>query len=122
MNYQSRLLKAIPGGAHTYSRGFDQFSSNAPQILQEGKGAYVIDPAGNQYLDYGMALRSITLGYSNERVNLAASELSGVSAADSPAKLVGRQVGIVLSPLPSKKRQLKFSLPEDEIDESIQEE
>ena len=72
MNYQSRLLNAIPGGAHTYSRGFDQFSSNAPQILQEGKGAYVIDPAGNQYLDYGMALRSITLGYSNERVNLAA--------------------------------------------------
>ncbi len=57
-----------------------------------------------------------------ERVNLAASELGGVSAPDSPAKLVGRQVGIVLSPLPSKKRQLKFSLPEDDMDESIQEE
>ena len=37
MNYQERLLKAIPGGAHTYSRGFDQFPVNAPQILARGK-------------------------------------------------------------------------------------
>ena len=34
MNYQDRLNRAIPGGAHTYSRGFDQFPSNAPQILE----------------------------------------------------------------------------------------
>ena len=52
-----------------------------------------------------------------ERVNLAASELEGVSSADNPAKLVGRQVTIVLSPLPSQKRQLKFSLPDDEFDD-----
>ncbi len=52
-----------------------------------------------------------------ERVNLAASELSGVSSPDSPARLVGRQVGIVLSPNPSTKRILKFSAPEDEIEE-----
>ena len=50
-----------------------------------------------------------------ERVNLAASELEGVSSADNPAKLVGRQVTIVLSPLPSQKRQLKYSLPEDDL-------
>ena len=52
-----------------------------------------------------------------ERVNLAASELEGVSSADNPAKLVGRQVTIVLSPLPSQKRQLKFSLPEDDFED-----
>lgn len=72
MSYQDRLARVIPGGAHTYSRGFDQFPANAPQILERGKGAYVWDPAGNKYLDYGMALRAVTLGYSNERVNLAA--------------------------------------------------
>ena len=44
MNYQERLLKAIPGGAHTYSRGYDQFPSNAPEILQRGKGVHVFDP------------------------------------------------------------------------------
>ena len=37
MNYKERLLKAIPGGAHTYSRGFDQFPENAPQILKKVK-------------------------------------------------------------------------------------
>ena len=72
MSYQNRLLKAIPGGAHTYSRGFDQFPSNAPEILEKGKGAYVFDEKGNRYLDYGMALRSINIGYANKRINQAA--------------------------------------------------
>lgn len=72
MNYQERLNRAIPGGAHTYSRGFDQFPANAPQILERGKGAYVWDPEGRRYLDYGMALRSVTLGYAHPEVNAAA--------------------------------------------------
>jgi len=71
-SFSDRLHKVIPGGAHTYSRGDDQFPKNAPQILDRGKGAYVWDAAGNQYLDYGMALRAVTLGYANERVNDAA--------------------------------------------------
>ncbi len=72
MQYQEKLKAVIPGGAHTYSRGHDQFPSNAPQILARGKGAYVWDPAGNKYLDYGMALRAVTLGYANSRINAAA--------------------------------------------------
>lgn len=72
MNYQDRLLKVIPGGAHTYSRGFDQFPSNAPQILERGEGAYVWDPEGKRYLDYGMALRAVTLGYAYPSVAEAA--------------------------------------------------
>lgn len=72
MNYQDRLLKVIPGGAHTYSRGFDQFPSNVPQILERGEGAYVWDPEGKRYLDYGMALRAVTLGYAYPPVAEAA--------------------------------------------------
>lgn len=72
MNYQDRLLKAIPGGAHTYSRGFDQFPSNAPQILKNAKDAYVFDDKDNKYLDYGMALRAVNIGYANEEINNAA--------------------------------------------------
>lgn len=72
MNYQDRLLRAIPGGAHTYSRGYDQYPDNAPQILKRGKGAYVYDPNENQYLDYGMALRAVCLGYADNEVNQAA--------------------------------------------------
>ena len=72
MNYQERLNRVIPGGAHTYSRGFDQYPVNAPQILERGQGAYVWDLDGKRYLDYGMALRAVTLGYANPRVNAAA--------------------------------------------------
>ena len=71
-NYQERLLKAIPGGAHTYSRGYDQFPSNAPQILEGGKGSYTFDMYGNEFLDYGMALRAVHLGYAHEDINNAA--------------------------------------------------
>ncbi len=72
MSYKERLLKAIPGGAHTYSRGFDQFPENAPQILKRGEGAYVFDIDDNRFLDYGMALRAVHLGYANKNVNDAA--------------------------------------------------
>lgn len=71
-DYSKRLHAVIPGGAHTYSRGDDQFPKNAPPILDRGDGAYVWDPEGNRYLDYGMALRAVTLGYANKRVNDAA--------------------------------------------------
>lgn len=74
MTYQDRLLKAIPGGAHTYSRGFDQYPLNAPQILKRGKGAYVYDDKDKEYLDYGMALRAVNLGYANEQIDNAAIE------------------------------------------------
>lgn len=67
-----RLHAVIPGGAHTYSRGDDQFPANAPALLERGEGAYVWDTHGNRYLDYGMALRSVTLGYGHPQVNAAA--------------------------------------------------
>ncbi len=72
MNYQERLLRAIPGGAHTYSRGYDQYSANAPQILSRGEGAYVYDPEGNKFLDYGMALRAVAIGYAEDEISEAA--------------------------------------------------
>ncbi len=71
-SYQERLLEAIPGGAHTYSRGFDQFPVNAPQILTRGKGAYVFDADEKRYLDYGMALRAVNIGYAEDEINAAA--------------------------------------------------
>src|SRR6478609_5010290 len=69
---RDRLHQAIPGGAHTYSRGDDQFPSIAPPLLERGRGAYVFDTHGTRYLDYGMALRAITIGYADPRVNAAA--------------------------------------------------
>ena len=72
MDYKQRLLRVIPGGAHTYSRGFDQYPANAPQILKRGEGAYVFDHDDNKFLDYGMALRAVNIGYANQEINAAA--------------------------------------------------
>jgi glutamate-1-semialdehyde 2,1-aminomutase len=74
MDYQERLLRAIPGGAHTYSRGFDQYPANAPQILSRGKGPYIYSPDGGQFLDYGMALRAVNIGYAEDDIDAAAYE------------------------------------------------
>lgn len=70
--YSTRLHAAIPGGAHTYSRGDDQFPANAPPILSHGKGCHVFDPEGRRYLDYGMALRAVNIGYAEAEVDDAA--------------------------------------------------
>ena len=67
--YSNKINSIIPGGAHTYSRGDDQFPINAPAILNKGKGAYVWSFNKKKYLDYGMGLRSVTLGYSNPIIN-----------------------------------------------------
>lgn len=53
----------IPGGAHTYSKGDDQFPSNAPRHLERGEGSQVWDENGRAYLDWGMGLRTTVLGY-----------------------------------------------------------
>ena len=90
--YSSKLNEIIPGGAHTYSRGDDQFPSNAPSILERGKGAYVYDPEGNEYLDYGMGLRSVNIGYGNEEIvnacydeNLKGNNLTRASTTELKA-------------------------------------
>lgn len=72
MNYSERLHKVIPAGCHTYSRGDDQFPSNAPQILTHGDGSYVYAPDGTKYLDYGMGLRAVACGYNEISITNAA--------------------------------------------------
>ncbi len=64
MNAISKSLhEIIPGGAHTYSKGDDQFSANGPRYLERGDGVYVWDEKGTRFLDWTMGLRTIALGY-----------------------------------------------------------
>jgi glutamate-1-semialdehyde 2,1-aminomutase len=65
---QARLHALIPGGAHTYSRGSDQYPEEMAPILVRGRGARVEDLDGNWFVEYGMGLRSITLGHGYEPV------------------------------------------------------
>ncbi|WP_433666243.1 glutamate-1-semialdehyde 2,1-aminomutase [Nocardia sp. CA-136227] len=60
---QARLHELVPGGAHTYARGADQYPEDMAPILVRGNGARVWDADGNEYVEYGMGLRSVTLGH-----------------------------------------------------------
>lgn len=66
LQQKSHLL--IPAGAHTYSKADDQFPELAPGFIVKGKGAYVWDLDGNQFIDWGMGLRSVILGHAYEPV------------------------------------------------------
>jgi glutamate-1-semialdehyde 2,1-aminomutase len=78
MNFdKSKALKQkshdlIPGGAHTYAKGDDQYPEMAPGFLERGKGCRVWDLDGNEFIEYGMGLRSVTLGHAYEPVVEAA--------------------------------------------------
>lgn len=63
-----RAHELIPAGAHTYSKGDDQFPQNAPGFIARGQGCHVWDIDGNEYLDWGMGLRSVILGHAYPRV------------------------------------------------------
>ena len=60
---QQRAHHLIPGGAHTYAKGDDQFPENAPPFIVRGQGCHAWDLDGREYIEYGMGLRAVTLGH-----------------------------------------------------------
>jgi glutamate-1-semialdehyde 2,1-aminomutase len=60
---QARLHDIVPGGAHTYARGSDQYPVDMAPVLVRGHGARVWDVDGNEFVEYGMGLRSVVLGH-----------------------------------------------------------
>ncbi|MDP4826212.1 MAG: glutamate-1-semialdehyde 2,1-aminomutase [Flavobacteriales bacterium] len=66
--YRRVIHNLIPGGAHTYSKGDDQFPVHSPAAITHGKGAYCWDMDGNKFLDTLMGLTSVSLGHAYEPV------------------------------------------------------
>lgn len=69
---RKRAHRLIPGGCQTYAKGDDQYPELSPGFILRGKGCHVWDVDGNEYIEYGMGLRSVTLGHAYETVNEAA--------------------------------------------------
>ncbi|MEZ4592540.1 MAG: glutamate-1-semialdehyde 2,1-aminomutase [Chloroflexota bacterium] len=69
---QQKSHALIPGGAHTYAKGDDQYPEQAPGFIVRGKGSHVWDVDGNEFIEYGMGLRSVTLGHAYDAVDQAA--------------------------------------------------
>lgn len=72
--FSARVHDLIPGGAHTYSKGDDQFPFNAPGAITHGKGARVWDLDGNEFIDCSMGLTSVCIGHGYEPVAQAVCE------------------------------------------------
>lgn len=63
-----RLHDVVPGGAHTYAKGEDQFPAGMAPVMARGQGAHVWDLDGNEYVEFGSGLRSVSLGHAHPRV------------------------------------------------------
>jgi glutamate-1-semialdehyde 2,1-aminomutase len=70
---QARFHKVIPGGGHTYAKGDDQYPESRPLYITHGKGCHAWDADGNEYIEYGIGLRTVTLGHAYEPVVAAVS-------------------------------------------------
>ncbi len=66
--YRNKIHDLIPGGAHTYSKGDDQFPVLSPAAITHGKGSRCWDIDGNEYIDTLMGLTSISLGHAYDPV------------------------------------------------------
>lgn len=66
--FAGRANRLIPGGAHTYSKGDDQFPANAPRIIDRGLGCKLWDVDGNEFTDMAMSLGTVLLGHAYEPV------------------------------------------------------
>jgi glutamate-1-semialdehyde 2,1-aminomutase len=60
---RTRAHRIIPGGAHTYAKGDDQYPVLAPGFIARGRGSHVWDVDGNEYVEYGMGNRAVGLGH-----------------------------------------------------------
>ena len=74
VKFRKEIHQLIPGGAHTYSKGDDQFPELSPAAISHGKGAWLWDIDGNKFLDCSMGLTSVTLGHAFEPVIIRVKE------------------------------------------------
>jgi glutamate-1-semialdehyde 2,1-aminomutase len=68
LQLRHKAHRLIPGGCHTYAKGDDQYPQLAPGFIEAGKGCVVRDADGNEFIEYGMGLRAVTLGHAFDPV------------------------------------------------------
>lgn len=71
---RARAHALIPGGSHTYAKGDDQYPVLSPSHIVRGKGCRVWDADGNEFIEYGMGNRTVTLGHAYQPVLRAVRE------------------------------------------------
>ena len=94
---QPKAHLLIPGGAHTYAKGDDQYPEQAPAFIARGKGCHVWDVDGNEFIEYGMGMRAVALGHAFDPVVKAAHKQMQLGANfNRPAKIEVDLAGAML--------------------------
>jgi len=85
---RQRSRNLIPGGAHTYAKGDDQYPVLSPGFIERGYGCHVWDVDGNEYIEYGMGNRAVGLGHAyGDVVEAARAELYRGCNFTRPSKI-----------------------------------
>lgn len=63
MILRKKAQSMIPGGSHTYAKGDDQYPLRSPSHMVRGRGCRAWDVDGNEFIEYGMGNRAVTLGH-----------------------------------------------------------
>lgn len=108
-SHQRRAADIIPGAAHTYAKGDDQYPENMAPVISHGRGCRVWDLDGNEFIEFGAGLRAVGLGHGWESVCDAADRAArqGTNFA-RPSKLELAAAETLLSILPNAE-MVKFA-------------
>ena len=85
-----RAHATIPGGAHTYAKGDDQYPVLSPGFIDRGLGSHVWDVDGNEYVDYVGSWGPMILGHAHPDVVAALQEAANAHRALQDRTAVGR--------------------------------
>jgi glutamate-1-semialdehyde 2,1-aminomutase len=96
--HQQHAARLIPGAAHTYAKGDDQFPENMCPVIARGEGSHVWDLDGNEFIEYGSGVRSVTIGHAIQPICDAAYQamINGVNFT-RPSEIELRAAERVLS-------------------------
>jgi glutamate-1-semialdehyde 2,1-aminomutase len=105
---RERFHRLIPGGAHTYAKADDQYPEGMAPIIASGRGCRVRDVDGNEFIEYGSGLRSVSLGHAYPAVVEAVRrELEHGSNFVRPARIELECAEALLERLPNAE-MVKF--------------
>lgn len=74
LQLNERFHSIIPGGSHTYAKGDDQYPEFVLPYIVRGEGCRLWDLDENEFIEYGLGVRSVTLGHAYKPVVEAAYE------------------------------------------------
>ena len=109
-SHLSAVHNLIPGGAHTYAKGDDQYPAGMAPVIERGAGCRVWDLDGNEYVEFNSGLRSTTLGHGFEPVVRAARSWLGDGISFVRPHQIEREAAERLIDLIPTAEMVKFGL------------